>query len=133
MSTEVTVDVLKKLWGENRHVYGSPTHSLHHALIFAGGFSSRHRHRCKANVFYVVRGELVVRTYSSRKDREGRPQTLRAGERVTVDAGVWHRFEAVTDVDLIELYFAAQSESDIERLDEGGPDLEKDAWAPRRN
>lgn len=119
-TTQTAVPAKPKLWGTNRHFFAGFPGSLHHASIKAGGFSSKHHHANKFNMFYVVAGTLLVHFYPDATGPGSRTQTLRAGDKLTVEPGAWHRFEAVTDVELIELYCTQVDEDDIVRVDEGG-------------
>jgi len=109
-----------KLWGQTRCIHVDRHTELHHASIHAGGYSSRHSHTYKHNLFYVLSGELKVHRY----DPDEPPVVLRAGEAYTAPAGRDHRFEAVAAVELIELYWpvhgADLDPDDIVRLDIGG-------------
>lgn len=110
-----------KPWGHTRCVYRDMTHEIWHASIKAGGFSSRHYHDRKPNLFYVGAGTLLVHVYNN--DKATIPldtYTLGPGERVVIDDGVWHQFEAVTPVELVEVYWVYLKGEDIVRADEGG-------------
>lgn len=119
MSAQTTVEV-DKLWGGTRCVHRDGSHEVHHASIRKGGYSSRHSHRTKANLFYVLSGTLLVHRY----DPDEAPVTLTAGQRYTVPSNRDHRFEALTDVELIEVYWVDDLDpDDIVRLDVGGINL----------
>jgi len=114
-----------KPWGETRCVFRDDTHEVWHATIFPGGFSSRHFHTHKDNLFYVVSGRLKVHVFASQPD-PGTPTTthdLGAGDCLTIEAGVWHQFDATLatcPVQLVEVYRAGLRGEDIVRLDQGG-------------
>lgn len=115
------VDDVEKPWGTVRHVTREQGFELHHASISAGGFSSRHRHVAKHNHFYVVSGHLIVELYAGPDVVElTAANSMHEGEHCTVPAGYWHRFRAVTDVELIETYWCAVRPDDIDRADVGG-------------
>jgi len=114
-----TVPVLSKRWGTNRCIFSDANFEVHHAQIFAGGYSSRHHHRAKVNDFYLVEGTLKVIVYDA-AGNEIQTVTLNCGDRFSVHANVEHRFEAITDVELIETYWVSLDPSDIVRADEGG-------------
>lgn len=119
---------LAKLWGENRHVFAGSDFSIHHATIKAGGFSSRHCHECKYNLFYVVGGRLLVHFYATPEETEPcRVAGMGPGDRMVMAPGDWHRFEAETDVELVELYYVHIVEADIVRADEGGLKVKEQA------
>ena len=117
------MDWTTKVWGRTRHVFASPEASIWELDVVRGGYCSRHRHKTRANLFVVVRGNVQVTTW----DAKDRPRTfhLTAGTRamLRVPAGVWHRFEAVGPAQIVEMYLpdgGAIDENDIERADEGG-------------
>lgn len=106
----------EKPWGTNRLIYQGPYTEVWHASIKAGGVSSdgrMHKHALKNNDFYVVSGTLEV----SQEDGDFLAgSTMRAGSQFSISAGRWHRFEAVTDVELIEVYHLPVIDpDDIER------------------
>jgi mannose-6-phosphate isomerase-like protein (cupin superfamily) len=110
-----------KKWGVTRLVEQGATHEVWHASIAAGGYSSKHRHTLQSNLFYVMSGEMVVYQFADRDAAAPHVRCLvRAGESFVVPAGVWHKFETLTPVELIETYQTTLSTADIERADEGG-------------
>lgn len=113
------VPVLSKLWGTNRCIFADVNLEVHHAHILKGGYSSRHHHKIKANDFYVLEGSLRVLVYNN-DGSVASTVVLDAGMQFAIPAGVEHRFEAITDVELIETYWTSLDPSDIVRADEGG-------------
>lgn len=113
--------VVQKPWGKTRCVYRDQTHEIWHATIQKGGFSSRHTHERKPNLFYVASGTLLVHVYNNGYATIPiSTHTLEAGDQVTVEDGVWHQFEATTDVELVEVYWVYLKGEDIVRADTGG-------------
>ena len=111
---------VEKIWGKNTTLHQDQYVEVHHAQIKAGGYSSTHSHQ-KTNVFYIVRGTLMVIVDPVDSSHRARQQhVLSTGAYLEIPGGVIHRFEAVTDVDLIELYFNPLDPNDITRLDTGG-------------
>lgn len=115
------VPVIKKPWGETRCLWSNEAYEVWHASIEKGGYSSRHVHYSKFNDFYVFRGKLLIHLYASRSAMEPESTvTLTANQQFMVNPGKWHKFEAATDVELLEIYKGTASAYDIERVDEGG-------------
>lgn len=111
----------KKAWGETRCVTRDETHEVWHASIVAGGYSSTHHHQRKANEFYVISGTLLVHVWNNPYDATPEhTHEVTAGQRVCVDDNVWHGFEAVTAVELLEIYYVRLKGEDIVRHDTGG-------------
>jgi mannose-6-phosphate isomerase-like protein (cupin superfamily) len=110
------VPAVEKIWGETRCIRRDRAHEVHHASILMGGYSSRHHHR-KLNLFYVISGTLEVHRY----DPDEHPVVLTAGMAYTVESGRAHRFNAITDVELLEIYWMDDLDpEDIVRVDVGG-------------
>lgn len=117
----VDTKVLIKPWGKTRCVHRDMTHEIWHASIKKGGYSSRHTHDRKPNLFYVSSGTLLVHVFNNAFSTI--PITtyeLTVGQQVTIQDGVWHQFEARSDVELVEVYWVYLKGEDINRADEGG-------------
>ncbi len=115
-----TLEIVKA-WGRTRRVFLGHGAEIWHASIVPGGYSSQHRHRKNFNQFYVVGGELLVHFYLAKGDQQPhRTCELHRGDQLVVNPMEWHRFEAVTGVELIETYWVSLGEEDIERYDVGG-------------
>ena len=109
------MQVIEKPWGVTRCILKSRRCEIWNASIRSGGKSSVHRHNC-VNHFYVVRGDMLVH------DLDALHPAVRLNESFaecyTVPAGHWHQFEALSDVELIETYYAedwGEVTVDIER------------------
>lgn len=108
-----------KVWGETTAIINGSTMSVHFIRVLAGGFCSRHSHRSRANLFFVISGELLVRVERTAGVID--ETRLRAGDTTVVMPGLVHQFEAVNDVEAIEVYFIQPiDEEDIVRLSSGG-------------
>lgn len=121
--------MIEKLWGRSHAIWMDHCVQVAKCEIRRGGYSSRHFHRWKDNVFIVESGEMVVRMYHG---PDGRGigdhytdfQLDPTSEPFTVHAGQHHRFIAGDDTLLVELYRAngdrKVSPDDIVRCDAGG-------------
>jgi mannose-6-phosphate isomerase-like protein (cupin superfamily) len=97
------------------------THEIWHASIKKGGYSSRHTHDRKPNLFYVASGTMLVHTFHNNISTiPSSTFSVSVGQQITIVDGVWHQFEATTDVELIEVYWVYLKGEDIQRADEGG-------------
>lgn len=94
----------QKIWGETEKVFATSTITVHILRVKKGGVCSWHYHDRKYNHFYVISGELLLRTVL-----EGMyyPTKLRSGETHTICPGVEnrHEFEALEDSVVIETCF----------------------------
>lgn len=103
-----------KVWGETRPIVVNPFCELHYIKIKQGGVCSKHLHRFKTNGFYVLSGELIIRTWQ--KDYDLVDETrLTAGEYYEAKPNLYHQFEAVTSVEAFEIYFPTPISHDIVR------------------
>jgi len=104
------------LWGRSTHLYLSEKLDLAVATGKAGGASSMHTHRHKANTFIVESGTVII-------ELDERAVKLSAGESTTIPAGYAHRMIFKTDARLYELYYAIPGQmidlADIQRLKPG--------------
>lgn len=119
-------EVIEKPWGVTRCIHRSATCEVWHASIRKGGKSSEgrwHWHRAKHQSLYILSGRLLVEQCltsgippeSNEKHGIDR-NVLLWGHSCEIAAGTKHRFEAVTDVELIETYWLADIDpDDIER------------------
>lgn len=95
-----------KQWGHTTVLLAVPQLEVHRIFVKGGGKCSEHKHDHKFNAFYVIRGSLNVRTWKNSYDLVDLT-TIGPGELHVVEPGEFHQFEAVTDVEALELYYAA--------------------------
>lgn len=108
-----------KCWGETVDIETNPFVSFHRAVINHGFCCSRHDHSGRANLFFVESGRIRIRVYQPNGIED--ETILAAGETTTVPAGLDHRFEALADSVVFELYWPRMmTEPDINRIDTGG-------------
>jgi mannose-6-phosphate isomerase-like protein (cupin superfamily) len=106
-----------KVWGWTKPIFQSETTEVQHLRIKAGTKCSDHEHSHKHNLFYVLTGRLKVIV---EKDGLQDETILDAGESTAIRPGDKHRFEAVTDCEIIELYWVTLDPDDIRRYTHGG-------------
>jgi len=118
----------RKSWGIRTPLLEHDTVRIDHAHIRKGGHCSKHYHETQSNLFYVVYGKLQVDLFRM-GDGAGEfycyySRTLELGDSMEVPRGVWHKFRALEETDMIEIYRSPCSESDIQRdpFDKGGLD-----------
>lgn len=112
----------EKAWGKTKQVHRGQNAEIHELEIKAGGYCSLHRHQ-KRNLFHIQSGTLQIEFY-----HEGisgsEPFWIAPhgdGEQCSVGPGQWHRFRALTDCKILEVYWNDEiNPEDIERADEGG-------------
>jgi mannose-6-phosphate isomerase-like protein (cupin superfamily) len=113
--------ITPKIWGTTECLMPAPNCEVHKLKIKAHHRCSHHRHHGKANFFYVESGHLYIDVW--RADDQGFDALLlRAGEALTVPAGVAHRFRTDDEpCEALEIYYHEPLAEDIERFDQGGP------------
>jgi quercetin dioxygenase-like cupin family protein len=112
-----------KVWGRTTLIAETETASVHALEILAGGFSSMHRHRIKKNIFHVLQGAVKITKRTGEAEDE---TTLHAGDSIEVEAGTWHKFEALKESRMIEVYTVELERPDIEREGSGGIHVPED-------
>ncbi len=122
----------RKTWGWRLPLWSQPYEHgcvvrVERIGVVAGGYSSIHRHNQQANVFSVLKGTLCLRLCHPRSPRETvlLEWSVNPGDRpFTFSAGSFHQFEALTEVEALEIYLATEggdaSPQDIERVTQNG-------------
>lgn len=94
-----------KPWGNTTQVASNPFCEVHHITVRGGLRCSVHRHRHKANLFYVFHGELEI-VVMDPSTQAVTTVILTAGKSYTVEPNTWHQFRAGGDgVEALEVYF----------------------------
>lgn len=104
MVTPKVGEVIKKDWGWTKCIYEIPhQYYIMEAFIKAGGrssFGKYHRHEHYHNLITVLSGELLI-------DRDdGGMIRQKINGFLGIWAGIKHKFTAITDVKIIEIYEA---------------------------
>lgn len=110
-----------KTWGRTRCVFSHNNVEIWEISIDKGGFCSEHYHDTKWNRFVLFRGKLKVTIFLDKECKEPVDETvLEAGGCTDVPPGQWHMFEALEDVEGIEVYWVTLEPADIIRRSQGG-------------
>jgi len=106
-----------KIWGENKEIFCNDTVSINVLDILKSTVCSRHSHKSKYNLFYVLSGNLEVDIFYN----EYNPHVIKLlpGASFLVEPGIIHRFRGVENSRVIEIMFVKYSAEDIVRLDTG--------------
>lgn len=117
LNVKRTTARLRKHWGWTTEIRPD----LHFLELEAGGYSSVHAHRARANLFAVHSGIVLIRLWWGTHEET---VTLGAGEVFEVPSLVLHQFEVVEAGTMTELYYADRGgtvrSDDIVRFGEGG-------------
>lgn len=104
-----------KIWGTTELIEQNHALEFHRIEINEGGICSKHKHEAKTNGFFVESGRLLIRVWQNDYDLVDET-ILYPGDYTTVKPGVYHQFEALTDVIAYELYWAPPLQhNDIQR------------------
>jgi len=115
--------IQSKFWGHTQCIFCGPQSEVHYLKIKEGGFCSQHCHNQKWNRFFLISGSLRVIIY---RETGEDVTVLEAGQFTDVPPGVFHKFEASTECQCLEVYWTNDLDpNDIERLTFGGMKNEK--------
>ena len=106
-----------KIWGATELLFGQNNVRVHRLEIKANGYCSKHKHVAKYNMFYVESGEVVIEVWKHDSVDETH---LYTGDCSIVEPGEYHRFKAVEDSVVYEMYWAELWSDDIVREVVGG-------------
>lgn len=111
-----------KTWGETWPVIETDRYARYGLRCVAGGYSSLHYHRERANRFLVERGAIIVWVIYGNTYQESTPVT--DGGVFEVPSHVVHGFGVLEDAQVIEEYWADRGgivkREDIVRISHGG-------------
>ena len=102
----------RKVWGDTEIIFNNETTTVHRASIKKGGQSSRHYHEHKSNLFYVESGFINITIWDGSGKRD---VFLRRGEKLVVKPNVWHKFTAIEESIILEIYTVTIDTEDIVR------------------
>jgi mannose-6-phosphate isomerase-like protein (cupin superfamily) len=106
-----------KRWGSTQSIFCLNGIDVNRLLPLARGFCSEHCHACKFSRFFVLRGKMKITIF---RDDLLDEIVLNPNMCTDVPPGVWHKFEALEDSDVIEIYWVVLDDNDIERRTTGG-------------
>jgi len=115
------MEVYGKIWGKTSPIFNKNNVAIHRIEGMRGGFSSKHRHQSKFNLFFVESGSIKITVYKDYGSGILEDViVLNPGEQTTVAPGEWHQFEVINDCVVLEIYWVELDSCDIERETIGG-------------
>jgi len=119
-----------KAWGFKYSVYNTSSYQVDLCCIKKGGYSSIHHHEYRTNIFLVLKGILNINLYPRIKAdlQDCMTYTIGDGQKTRkfkIKPKIIHQFNAVTEVQLLEIYYTVCSDKDIVRQDQGGVNYEE--------
>ena len=108
-----------KVWGETSVLLRKNNVEISRLEVKYSGYCSKHKHDHKFNQFFVEKGKVRIKVWKN--DYDLCDETiLNEGDSMVVMPGEYHRFEAMRDSVLYEMYWVQLSSDDIEREEVGG-------------
>ena len=110
-----------KIWGKTQELFNKNNVSVHRLEIKRDTFCSLHKHEHKHNIFFVEQGQLKIIIYRKDAGSDIVDETiLNSGDMTSVENGLLHRFEAIEDSVILEIYYVELDKNDIVRENVGG-------------
>ena len=104
-----------KTWGEKKNIFHNDLCEVSVLDLVPNQRCSLHKHQTKFNTFYVIEGELFIKT-------EWGVAQLQAGQDFTTRPREFHEFQtAKQPCKVIEVMYTQYDAEDIERETLGGP------------
>ncbi len=103
-----------KTWGEKKNIFQNDLCEISVLDLVPNQRCSWHRHQTKFNTFYVIEGELFIKT-------EWGVAQLQVGQDFTTRPMEWHEFQTANNpCKVIEVMYTQYDAEDIERKSLGG-------------
>jgi len=106
-----------KVWGKTAVLFAQNNVEVHRIEILPGGYSSKHKHEHKHNLFCIESGRLLVTAWQPSGTVD--VTEVGPGQTCAVPPGVFHSFESPVATSAIEIYWVEIGE-DIVREGVGG-------------
>ncbi len=104
-----------KSWGEKENLFQNDLCEVSVLHLSSNQRCSWHKHQSKSNLFYVIEGEVFIKT-------EWGPALIQKGQTFTTRPGEMHEFQTVDKPSvLLEIMYVKYDPEDIERETLGGP------------
>ncbi len=115
--------VCGKIWGNTKCLFCDSISEVHYLEIVKGGYCSKHSHKNKWNRFVVLSGILEVIIY---KENNEDITTLTKAMITDVQPGIYHRFQALDEATVLEIYWTDNLDPmDIDRIEDQGGGVDK--------
>ena len=113
------MEIEGKVWGETSLIFSKNNVEVHRIVGKLYGFSSKHKHEKKFNMFFVESGTLKISIW---KDYGLLDETiLEKGQSTVVPPGLFHQFNVIDGGTIAyEFYWTEIESNDIIRENVGG-------------
>jgi mannose-6-phosphate isomerase-like protein (cupin superfamily) len=111
--------VTGKKWGWSQCIFKNDNFEVHLIKIKKGYYCSTHLHKFKHNLFFVLKGILNIKVWKNDYELID-VTTIKKFEATSVSPLEKHRFESVSTVYALEIYYPEPISGDIVRFNCGG-------------
>ena len=113
---------VKKVWGHEEWIVNNHKYCGKKLVIKKGFRCSMHKHNIKDETFYISAGKILL---ESEYDGKKETRLMTPGDVIHVKIGMWHRFTAIVDSQIIEFSTFHLDEDSIRREVSGKVDLKE--------
>jgi len=113
------MEINGKVWGITQNIFFKNNVQIDRIEIKKGGYCSTHLHKHKYNMFFVESGEVDIEIWKNDYDLIDKT-TLTSQQYTTVKPDEYHKFLAIQDSVIYEIYWVELSKEDIIRKNVGG-------------
>lgn len=106
----------EKIWGSTTEIFNKNNVSIHRIYINQGACCSKHYHEYKYNVFYIESGRILIQEWDTGCESI-KENILVTGDIYTIPPQKKHRFIALENSIVYEIYYVELQNNDIVRLD----------------
>lgn len=101
-----------KDWGLTDPIFSNSNTEIHKLSINQYGYSSRHYHAHKYNMFYVDEGSIEITIWCDEMEQK---HILNDRDSITIKPNTWHKFKALKNTKATEIYYTLIDSDDIIR------------------
>ena len=114
------MNIQGKIWGSTSLLFDKNNVEIHRIVCEKNGYSSKHKHISKYNMFFVEKGKLEISIW--KKDYDLIDKTILGPQQFCiVDPGEYHMFKGIENNTIVfEIYWVEIDKRDIVRDNVGG-------------
>lgn len=113
------MNIQGKIWGLTQNIFLHNNVQIDRIKAKSGGYSSKHKHFYKYNMFYIESGEVDIYVWKNDYDLID-ITTLTTNQSTVVKPNEYHKFLAKKDSVIYEIYWTELNVEDIDRTNVGG-------------
>lgn len=101
-----------KNWGYTSLIFSNDNTEIHKLCINKNGYSSKHYHAYKYNLFFIDDGCLEITIWKNNIEEKF---ILSNSDTLIIDPNTWHKFYAIENSKVTEIYYTSIDSNDIIR------------------